>query len=376
MSKAYTCLLILLLLSGFLMGQQAQVQVSYKLIPDNSTSNQVDTVHVYLKSTNHNIVKLRALNFSITYQDSCLRYHGYSFPYRSTWGSTFERSRIDSNLNLLYDHIKYNRRLSFGSADGNLFTPAPISVPPDSSAPLQVLSITFSKQSSTHPSYVYLEDETQNTRNQLGDTLMFPVRFEVERPLLLPLDHIFLHADILDEKTVRIWWQAAGSVEEGGTFYVEKSISKDFATARVLGTRTTDDWHGIPDNYIYDDEGPRSGTAIYRIRHVGLQGRITYSEAVEVHFDLLQTAPQVKLYPNPAHDVINCYINQLADVSYIVSIYDVYGRILISRHIELGASHGLLGSMDITKLQPGHYLLNIRRPRDGRFYKTLPFVKY
>jgi hypothetical protein len=84
--------------------------------------------------------------------------------------------------------------------------------------------------------------------------------------------------------------------------------------------------------YTYIDHNPTTGTNAYRLMQSGLEANISYSETVSA----LYRSDLLTIYPNPAKDIINIYVNVPttdSTPSYQMSIYDPSGTLILTKQI-------------------------------------------
>jgi hypothetical protein len=84
-----------------------------------------------------------------------------------------------------------------------------------------------------------------------------------------------------------------------------------------------------------------------------------FANPVSVH-EIAETSP-VKMFPNPAGDVLQVYTPNL--VAKEVTILDISGRLLIST-----PAHTDRATVDIRSLRPGLYIVSVK-DKDGRLYR-------
>ena len=259
----------------------------YRIAPGNTD----DTVMVYLQSNTSQALYLRALNFSFVFKDSCAAYEDYTFAYRSQWTSAFERAKEDSNLQVTYGNTVFNRRLSFGSADGNFATRAPILVPGNNAPKLFVLAVAFSGGCK---GTIYMENQQENFRNEFADTLLNTVSYRLQQFNPLSITELAIAAKPIGPREVHIRWHSLFEVVDGD-FYVEKSLHQDFRDIQALGTRPATDWQGAE----WVDAHAYLGLQYYRIRYTSTDGQTSFSPVASVRIADDVDLFDLDIYPNP-----------------------------------------------------------------------------
>lgn len=113
---------------------------------------------------------------------------------------------------------------------------------------------------------------------------------------VLPVTWINLNAHIQD---ANIAVQFAVAAQQGITFYeIQKSIDgRNFISIGQLPALSA---AGATQQYQWNDVQPNNGTNIYRIKSIGINGAISYSNTVRIEFT--GKLPSITAYPNPVTD--------------------------------------------------------------------------
>ena len=152
-------------------------------------------------------------------------------------------------------------------------------------------------------------------------------------------------------------WVAA--TEQGSSHYdVERSydgkafikIGKVSATNKAAAT------------YSFDDNDFISDAAYYRLRMVDIDGAFAYSKVAMVKGNS-SAIDAVSVYPNPATNVLHITANDAVNVN----VMSIDGKQLMTAH---GAT-----SLDVSKLSPGMYLVQIYNAATNSLLKTTKFTK-
>jgi hypothetical protein len=108
-------------------------------------------------------------------------------------------------------------------------------------------------------------------------------------------------------------------------------------------------------NYSYVHSNPSNGVNYYRLKLIGKNGEVTYSQLRVVNYI---TEPVFVVYPNPATQYlkITTPYNMLQKAS-VVSILSVDGKLLYQRRI---VSLQQTETIDVSKLSSGSYFLQIK----------------
>lgn len=182
--------------------------------------------------------------------------------------------------------------------------------------------------------------------------------FKVTAATTLPVELVSFRCTPL-EKTIRLDWRTA-SERLNDFFAVERSTdSRTFhEIGRVKGVGTT----AVPQTYDFIDEQPATGIQYYRLRQTDLDGRFAYSRVVSAR---IGQAPELRLFPTPATDVLYIGIEQ-GDLDLGWEIADWSGRILRSGHVEAGRE---AIPLDLSALASGVYVLRLSGERESYIRK-------
>lgn len=158
---------------------------------------------------------------------------------------------------------------------------------------------------------------------------------------------------------VLLTWKTANEGNFTG-FSIEKQDGSKFTALNNLQSNGAD-------TYSYVDHNPTTGTNAYRLMQNGLEANISYSETVSV----LYNANSLNLYPNPAKDNINVYVNaQTSDISptYQMSIYDPSGTLILTRQVNRS------DSQSVSALRIGTYIVRVT-DNNGKLIGNTKFSK-
>ncbi len=114
-----------------------------------------------------------------------------------------------------------------------------------------------------------------------------------------------------------------------------------------------------PNSYNYSDVlaglNPVPKVLYYRLQIADKNGAITYSKIMSIKNDGL-SPQQLKIYPNPAHDILTAELGGMAGVAD-VTITDAAGKTIDKQHLILG--NGQTVKINIHKLAPGIYFVYV-----------------
>ncbi len=363
-------LTVIFLLATTLVFSQA-ITVSYEV--KTGTLNK-DTVYVYMQSNGPTPVSIRGANFSLAFQSSCVYSYTAAFCatedtivnmeysyFLSVWNPPiFERCAMTESLNLDYASLNFNARYSYAISDAtppglpfNILT-----VP--SAAPLLVLKLSIDRSCVAN---VYLENESENLINQLGDVNFFPIPYSVSYlgGPTLPVEIASFDAQRQTNDEVLLTWETAMELHND-YFSVEKSFRSDFADAveiaQIQGAGTTDQVQ----SYQHVDGTPMAKVVYYRLKNVDLDGEFGYSNTVRVQFDGLKF--DVKAFPNPTKNNLNIRLALTDDQTYSFKLYDMQGRAFFYDTQELGPNYGSDFQIDMSDFPAGMYMLEVSDMKD------------
>ncbi len=151
-------------------------------------------------------------------------------------------------------------------------------------------------------------------------------------------------AKLVGEKKVLASWIATNT-QQDKEYILERSADGNsfLYIGSISPTAATD--------YRMHDYTPLMGKNYYRLRIIGIDGRITYSEIKSVMLDVSGNQAVVRVYPLPAKDHVIIENGDGKEISGIIT--DVQGRTLLQVTTQSG------GSVNVTSLAGGLYLLRL-----------------
>lgn len=130
---------------------------------------------------------------------------------------------------------------------------------------------------------------------------------------------------------------------------------KSFNNYQLLRSEDGQKWTIIHSNTInahtafsFIDKNASKGVNLYQVRLQDLNGGNVYSKIVSV--DLSQLKNDVKVYPNPAQDVL--YIEGVTSAIEVL-IYNVFGQLMDRYNLNQNAQ------LDLKKYPAGQYILKL-----------------
>ncbi len=153
-----------------------QLAISYEIIPQ--SDNEL-VMHVYLQSLTNQDQPIRAINLSLAIPESCVKITGQTAVFSDAWTDYLQEVQITDQLDLNYNNWHYDNRWQFGSADPGLPNTRAIIAPAQDKAALLIMQIRL-KGNCTDK--LYLENQTQNGLNQVGDAQMQAMEWIIIHP--------------------------------------------------------------------------------------------------------------------------------------------------------------------------------------------------
>lgn len=167
---------------------------------------------------------------------------------------------------------------------------------------------------------------------------------------ILPVDFFIACKAQKKENSAIINWNV--DTEENVSHYeVEKAVDGNNFTTRAMINRGNN-----KSAYSYADNNLGSGTALYRIKVVLLDGRIRYSNVVALLFNT-KSLMITSVAPNPVQDVLTLTISSPQPTAVRMVLVDAQGR-LIKQWQQVISDGTNVIKLDAGHLQPGIYFLS------------------
>ena len=237
-----------------------------------------------------------------------------------------------------------------------------------------------------HPGLLgFLEDSYLNTSTplNLNDTtsvnfainndagsysqLRFRIIFKtVLHPTPLPFNFIYFGAYNQNSR-VNIDWKTKNeiNIEE---FAVERSsdgkIFTDLATVNSLNVSSA--------HYQWADNNPMTDNNYYRIRSLDLNGKMSYSEVVQVF--TANATSGISVFPNPVTgNNFNLKLDGQQAGIYGIRLSNAHGQMLINQSINYNGGNGIIPLTKSKTIPSGIYYLEIIKPSGKRQFITVVF---
>lgn len=140
-------------------------------------------------------------------------------------------------------------------------------------------------------------------------------------------------------------------------FIIERSADGRTFTSisDKINSKSADGTSSLPLNYSFTDFTPLKGINYYRLLQVDKDGNTKYSQVLTVTFDGLN---EIKLYPNPAKEVVNINGYLSANTDMQVKVTDGSGKTVLLRTYK--NQNGVWNTqLSLNRLQSGMYYVQI-----------------
>lgn len=159
-------------------------------------------------------------------------------------------------------------------------------------------------------------------------------------------------------------------VEQSAFINVDEWQSKKFVSIGKLmpkgGPSTTAD-------YTFKDEAPISGISYYRLKKVDLNGSATYSNVIEMRFNLEESHVE-GLWPNPSLGKSSLNVVSTEDQQCLLSIFDIMGKQVHAEKYQLEKGLNVV-ELDIEGQAAGTYFVKLLLPEGKTLQATMVISK-
>jgi hypothetical protein len=163
---------------------------------------------------------------------------------------------------------------------------------------------------------------------------------------VLASNSVELNVAATGSQQMTITWTSENQYLKG--FFIE--YSKDANNWSTLGYVENNSSQLSSTKYSFSHTGSGSGRYYYRIRQVGEEGQVSYSE---IKFIDIKSNSAVSIGPNPTTGII--HISNYEKSFTTISILDIAGQI-----ISQSSLHNAMNTIDISQLPNGTYLLRLQ----------------
>lgn len=191
-------------------------------------------------------------------------------------------------------------------------------------------------------------DQTLNfvTVNNIGQLNRFTLA-HISYPLAIKL--LSFNGRLVNEHTLLSWTTAY----EVNNSYFDIQRSADGIHYLNIGRVEAKGNSSIQQDYQFTDITPVAGKNYYRLRHTDMDGHAEYTHVVMVQKGN-RTDGMMAAYPNPAKDVLRISIVTAQPGVYMLDVYDVLGKLVMSKPITCIAGRNE-ADINVSRLPKGLY---------------------
>lgn len=184
---------------------------------------------------------------------------------------------------------------------------------------------------------------------QVDGDILWSAPVWISRTAVLPVNIISFTGKAISEK-IRTEWMVAQETDM--SFYtVEKSM--DGQSYAAIGTITARNVSNI--TYHFDDPDPQNGLQFYRLKQVGRNGAVNYSQIITVNYKK-ELVTFISLYPDPVKSTLYYKLNSSVKGDITIRTYSSEGRLLQQDQRTLHDGENNLSSK-VNNLTAGYYYL-------------------
>jgi len=157
-------------------------------------------------------------------------------------------------------------------------------------------------------------------------------RYDFARPVLLPVEMIYLKATKQESNVVKVEWATAQEKDNKG---FEVQVSQDAKTYRTLSFVPTQNGNTLLQQVytFYDKENGKHGTRYYRLKQVDNNGDSEYFGPKAVTMD--EAGSAITAYPNPFVNEINLQFTAEESGDMLVEITTVAGAKVYAQKVKV-----------------------------------------
>lgn len=191
-------------------------------------------------------------------------------------------------------------------------------------------------------------DQTLNfvTVNNVGQLNRFTLA-HISNPLAIKL--LSFTGRLVNEYTLLSWTTAY----EVNNSYFDIQRSADGIHYLNIGRVEGKGNSSIQQDYQFTDIAPVAGRNYYRLRHTDMDGHAEYTHVVMVQKGN-RTDGMMAIYPNPAKDVLKISIVTAQPGVYMLDVYNVLGKLVMSKPITCIAGRNE-ADINVSRLPKGLY---------------------
>lgn len=188
--------------------------------------------------------------------------------------------------------------------------------------------------------------------------------FEVERAVEPAKAPVIEHTPVLTMGSDGV------QVEQNNFVNVDEWQAKEFVSIGKLMSRG-----GLATaaDYTFKDEEPISGLSYYRLKKVDLNGSSTYSNVIEMSYNLEESHIE-GLWPNPSQGQTNLNIISTVDQQGLLSIFDVTGKQVRTAQYKLAKGLNIM-ELDMADQASGAYFVKLLLSEGKTLQTTMAISK-
>ena len=152
------------------------------------------------------------------------------------------------------------------------------------------------------------------------------------------------------DKSVLLEWETA---TESNNDYFSIEHATDLRSFKEIGQVSGQGTTSVSTRYQFTDYSPINGINYYRLKQIDFDGQYHYSDIVSANIG--KDRPELQLWPNPATNQIQLWVNAGSEKTGQIQIYNMLGQ-LLETHSFKGSE---ITSLDIPALPSGQYLLRM-----------------
>lgn len=173
-------------------------------------------------------------------------------------------------------------------------------------------------------SVAYTVGQVFFTTNSGASGSMTPGVQQFFQNVALPIELLFFDADCQQGMVLLKW--ATASERNNDYFSIE--VSDDGSKWKEIGKVNGAGNSSQERHYTFDYADVRNGIAYYRLKQTDYDGTFKYAPIVA---SSCKNRNSISMYPNPVSDVLTLEVVRDNDAPYTVLLYDVFGRLLMSK---------------------------------------------
>ncbi len=168
--------------------------------------------------------------------------------------------------------------------------------------------------------------------------------------IVLPIKFLSFTA-VENDKKIKLFWQIANA---GNATHFIVQYSKDGVAFENIGTLKAENQF-----YTFTHPNPALGNAYYRLKVVGSNGTIQYSNTIFVFIGQQNSASTLSVYPNPSKSTLNVSLQHETDEMGEMQIVAMNGVVIFRQkwNLKKGINYT---TIPITNLSKGTYTLIIK----------------